>query len=262
MLRKVLRHILKLLSRWSIKKHGMKIIVVAGIHGTKLTGEILGQMMLSEYVVRWQLERPFWDFSIPLSILGEEDVHHTSAQWLLLLIRNILRLAFGRRNFTWTILQMNTFKKDIASYWLDILKPEISILVNADLKLRYLEKLLCSNTKDIVVLPSNAAGSLNLSDKAGRKVVTVGNEKIANFQIVDFSESENGTAMDVKIRNLNQTDSVRSFRFYALQRGEFMYMPIAMSCATLASLGIKTRKIQDSLIRTEIEVERFIQRVS
>jgi hypothetical protein len=254
MKRSFLAFLLKLLSKWAIKKHKMKIIVVAGMHGTKITGELIAGMLQPDLVVRRQLEGSFWDFSIPLAILGIEDCRYTFWQWPAVLISATLLLLFGRSNPTWTILQMNTYKSEIASYWLEIFCPDITTFVNVEGKQRTLEKLLVEKTKERVIIPTQIENWQDIKEEFRQKILVVGKDQESDLTIKFVKELENGLVVTLQDQN-NQL-----LEFFAFQNGHFMINPITASISTLIAMDFEYEEIREKLMRTEIELERFLHK--
>lgn len=256
MKRKTLAFILKFLSKWAIKKHGMKIIVVAGTHGTKLTGEFLSEALQPEYVIRKQLEASFWDFSIPLAILGFDDKRYSTWGWLSLLIRALFMLVFGESNFTWTLLQMNTYSKKIAMYWMNILEPEISIIVNTKRSLRALESLLASKTRELVVVSSDDMGFDQSVLQKNCRLILVGKDKDSDVVIDDIKEKDNGLYFSVRSR-INKNQVVKG-KVFAFQKGDFMRKPLIVVIASLLGLEFTLAEVKEKLAHAEVSIERFI----
>jgi len=247
--RKILARILRQLSIWAIKKHGMKIIVVVGPHGTGVTGELLASMLENKYPVRRQLERPFWDFSVPLSILGFKDKRRSPFSWLTTIFRSVLRLIFGRRNYCWIILQMNTKKQEIASYWSSIIQPHVTVLVNPEKKIGFLERRLIEKTQNLVVFPSR----LDLrKERLKARKVAVGKDRFSTLRVLSVKELKNGTEISLKSGR-----SGRPFKINAVQRGIFLYEPLAISIGVLWGLRIHPRDIEKYAKFAEINVEKY-----
>lgn len=252
MKRKILAFVLKLLSKWAIKKHDMKIIVVAGKHGTKITGELISGMLEPDYTVRKQLEVSFWDFSIPLAILGLEDRRYNVIQWTGLIFAALFRLLLGNSNFTWTILQMNTFKEDIAHYWLDILEPEITTFVNIEDNPRKLESLLTKKTKQQVVFAAELDNIQHLLKGAKANITVVGKDPDSDLVLKFMKELDTGIALTL------QNNDKDIMEFFAFQTGHFMINPILAAVATLIAMDFSAEEVQERLVRTEIDLERFL----
>lgn len=256
-LRRLLAFILKKLAVWAIKKHNMKIAVVAGKHGTKLTGEMLGELLQPEYLVRRQLEQPFWDFSVPLAILGIRDKRYSVWGWLKNIIKTTAVLILGRKNNTLTIIQLNTYKRDIASYWLDILDPDFTILVNVGKRIRYLEKKLIKKTKEFVVAPFEMKKKIR--NDFGDKVWFVGENQNSDISVKSIKENNQGTEIKLEInKGIHRSNKLKVFAF---QKGRFMHQPIVMSMSASIILGFEPEEVKDKLLQAQINLEQFVYKV-
>jgi UDP-N-acetylmuramyl pentapeptide synthase len=221
---------------------------VAGTSGTKLTGEMFGEMLSADHIVRKQLEKPFWDFSIPLTILGIEDRKYNAWEWLGVILECLKVLIFGRSIPGWVVLQMNTLKKDIINYWLDIVSPDVSILTNFNGKLLSFERKIAERTKKIVLIYPCDNSSLQNIDA---KLYLVGESKSCNIQVKDFNQNKHGTTFWIQIGKEKQ-------KFIAAQTGFFMKGPIVASSSALISMGKNMSDVSERLKKVEINVDRFI----
>jgi hypothetical protein len=240
------------LSTWAINKHDMKLLVVAGRHGTKRTGELIADMLSPDLVVRRQLEKPFWEYSIPLAILGFEDRRYTPVEWSAVIIRSIAQLLLRGKNPTWTILQMNTYKDDIVRYWADIIRPEILVLVHPDREKREIEEHLISKTGRYVVAPS----IMEISMSAVQRGVTVhryGEEEDADLQVMSFTDRENGTTIQICGVLVGKKEEC-----FVFQRGAFMREPLAAAMTVLFLLSFSMEEISEKMRQTQLDLERFI----
>ena len=231
----------------------MKLIVVVGRHGTKITGELISEMLSPEYVVRRQLERPFWDFSIPLAILGFEDKQYSRSEWIVLVVKSFLRLLLGKSNFTWTILQMNTDMEEIAIYWAGLIEAELCVFVNVSPGPRELENLIMKRTVRRLVVPKSLLDIAQQNVEKGTEVVTYGNIKGCDLQVKDIKQDENGT----RIRGF-WGDDQDEFEISAVQSGEFMIHPLVSTITALLVFGLPLKEVSAKLAKIQIDIERFI----
>jgi UDP-N-acetylmuramyl pentapeptide synthase len=252
MKRSFLAFLLKLLSKWAVKKHKMKIIVVAGLHGTKITGELIARMLQPDFVVRRQLEGSFWDFSIPLAILGVEDKKYGFFQWIEIIVVSLFRLVFTTSNSTWTILQMNTYKEEITSYWMDIIEPDITAFVNVEGESRKLDRLLISNSTSKVIISDEFEDLDELLELGEAEKIVVGKTNDSDLTLKFVKELNNGVIITIENSNGDLLE------FFAFQKGLFMINPITVAVSTLLAMGIDYEEVKDKLIRTEIDLERFL----
>lgn len=142
MLRRILKTILKVLSRFAIRKHKIRIIAVSGWYGTWLAKESIYLALQDDYKVRRNLGTVDWDFSIPLTILGYEDKKYSLLGWLGVIFSTLWVLVFEPSNPHLQILELDANKVEIYKYWLSIMKPEVLVLVNSRPGMETSEELL------------------------------------------------------------------------------------------------------------------------
>ncbi|MFH1547269.1 MAG: hypothetical protein ABIC57_02175 [bacterium] len=245
--RRLLSSLLKFLSKWAISKHKLRIAVVVGTSGTKITAELFGEMLAKDHVVRKQLEVPFWDFSIPLAILGIDDKIYSFWGWFDVIIEALKVLIFGRSNPGWVVLQMNSLKNEIVEYWLEIVVPDIAIISNYNGEIFPIEEKVALVAKKIVCICSDK-NNISIDKK---KVLSIGMDKNCDVIVEKFCQNQHGTKFIINYRRKKQ-------RFIAAQTGIFMKEPILSSIAGLIVLGKDLEDISDRLLRAEISIERFI----
>jgi len=127
-MRTVLKNILAFLAKFAIKKHKMEMIVILGINGTEITKELAYTILSSKFKVRRVTNKPWWDLSIPLSILGYKDVKRSPLGWIFLIARSFIYLVFGPSNTGSIIINLNFLHKDTMNFWAKIIYPDILIL--------------------------------------------------------------------------------------------------------------------------------------
>ena len=239
-----------MLSRWAIQKHGLRFIVVAGPHGTKLTGELISELLSPDVVLRKQLEKPFWDYSIPLAILGYKDRRYGLGEWVVLILRVLCRLSIGRRNFSWVILQMSTTMPEIASYWLDIVTPEYVVLVNRDEGGSELEETLFKKVKkNIIYYSTDLDEILDRSSAA----VRVGTDSSSDLCITKIREDDHGT--QVKGYWKKEDDQFYGQTFL---HGEFVRQPLILSLAVALLFQVAPKDLPERMLHMQIQVDRFL----
>ena len=231
----------------------MKLVVVAGRHGTKLTGELIGEMLSPEYVVRKQLERPFWDFSIPLSILGFEDRRYSFLGWVWIVVRASGRLLLGGKNATWTILQVSTYKEDIATYWAHVVKPDVLVITTEKPRIGRLEELMIENTKGTIIRLRDVIPPKKIAKLTSAQCLTVGERSNADVVVHGAYETRSGIEMDVTRKGESKKRTYRAF-----QKGAFMTIPMMLAITTLLALDFDEREVSDKLLHAQIELDRFI----
>ena len=126
--RKILKKILIFLSKWAINKHQIKVIVILGVNGTEILKELIYVVLSPEINVRRIINKPWWDFSVPLSILGYKDKKRNFFEWIYLIFRSIYYLLFGKVNPGSIIINLNLKSNDTMRFWADILIPNYLIV--------------------------------------------------------------------------------------------------------------------------------------
>jgi len=235
------------LSKWAIKKHRLKICAVVGTSGTKLTAEMFAEMLAKDHIVRRQLEIPFWDFSIPLSILGIDDKKYSVIGWFEVLLYTAKVLLLVKPSPGWVVLQMNSLKEGIVDYWLEIVSPDLMIASNFNGDFFPIEKKVANRSKKVVFVHSGN----NFQNKYPFPVITVGRNKKCDLNIVSFSQSKHGSRFVVMYKG-------KKHALIAAQTGFFMKGPILASVGGLIALGKSLEDVAERLRRVEISVERFI----
>lgn len=142
MFRFILKQKLKFFAKWAIRKHQMELIVVAGWYDTKIVKDLTYTLLHPKFNVRRLNTEPWWDFSVPLAVLGYKDVKRGPVSWLFLLFRATARLLFGKPNPQELILNLNYSKDDTASFWTSFIKPNILVVTHYNKDLKILKRLL------------------------------------------------------------------------------------------------------------------------
>ncbi len=184
MFRLILKQQLKSLSERAIKKHKMEMIVVTGWYDTSIVKDLTYTLLHSKYNVRKMIGSPWWDFTVPLTILGYEDKKRSVLGWIILLIRSSFRLLFGGSNPQSIILNLNYTKDDTAKFWSSFVTPDILIVTHFNKDLKILENLLKNTKKD--------SGSIivNSKDISEVKKIIGDYEKIFVFGDKDEKKSD------------------------------------------------------------------------
>lgn len=145
-MRRILKYQLKNLSKYAIKKHKIKIIVVHGWLGVEFVKEGIYQVLDEKFVVRRNVKPVWWDLSVPLNILGYEDKRRSIPGWISLTIRAIITLMISKSNPHYLVLSASSEHDSTAKYWSQFVQPEILVLFNIqdDCKL---QQVLLNKTK-------------------------------------------------------------------------------------------------------------------
>ena len=144
--RSLLRKILSLLSRWAIKKHQIELLVVTGWYGTEIARELLYTILSPSLSVRRNHKQIWWDFSIPLAVLGYKDKRRNPFEWLWLILKALIYLLLGKKNPHILILNADCTFDSTAKFWASFIKPDYLLILNYQKKAALVEALM-STTK-------------------------------------------------------------------------------------------------------------------
>lgn len=142
MFRLFLKQQLKTLTKWAIRKHQIEIIVVTGWYGTEMTRELIYSILNTKYRIRRINKSPWWDFSIPLSILGYSDRQRNVFGWLWLLFKANARLLLGKANPHTLILNVNYTNLETTKFLASFLKPNYLLVTSSRDGLTVLKEIL------------------------------------------------------------------------------------------------------------------------
>ena len=145
--RLILKNVLARLAKRAIKKHKMELVVILGLNGTEIIKELTYSILAPNHKVRRVINKPWWDLSIPLSILGYKDKKRNPFQWMYLIIKSYLYLFFGPKNSGILILNMNYSHTDTMNFWAKFINPDILILANYKNSTPEIDKFI-QNTRD------------------------------------------------------------------------------------------------------------------
>jgi len=173
--RKILKLMLSGLTRWALKKHQIKLYVVSGWHGTELSRELAYQVLSSHILVRRMTTNPWWDFSIPLAILGYSDKRRTPLAWAILMIKATYVLLFNKANPHVLILNVNYSDENTAKYWASFLNPSVLLITAFKESLPFIQH--------IVKVTKNAGGTIvcDMRDQTKMEVMTGQYENLYYF---------------------------------------------------------------------------------
>lgn len=223
LLRKFLKSALKFLANWALKKHHIEIVVVAGWYGTEITRELVYNILGTKFNVRRIVKNPWWDFSIPLSILGYRDEKRAVISWLFLIIKSFFRLLFGKANPHILVLNMNYSEPETTKFWSSMIKPAVLLVTSFKEEIEILEKII-KNTMQ-------AKGSIvyHNEDASGIKPILSGYKKVLSF-------GRSGNA-DIKYEKIENNSLVFKYsgQHYSIQKS---FLPGVKPEMLAGSLGV------------------------
>ena len=142
MIRQNFKIFLGFLSSWAIKKHQIKTIVISGWYGTEITREFTYAVLSTEYKIRRILSNPTSDLSIPLAILGYKDTRRGWGIWMILILRVIYQLIFGKKQKHYIVLNINFARDETVKYWASFIKPAYLIITGYKINYAFIDGLI------------------------------------------------------------------------------------------------------------------------
>jgi hypothetical protein len=185
--RTLLKKFLTLLAKKAIDKHPMELIIVLGINGTEIIKE-LGYSVLSDKInVRRIINKPWWDLSIPLSILGYRDEKRSIIKWVYMIIKSTLYLVFGPKNPSTLILNLNYSHTSTMEYWSKILNPDVLILSNYNKNVDPVEKFIENtvNKNGKLIIHQNSQYKLHHKFQSYKNIYLIGNSKNSYLRSIE-----------------------------------------------------------------------------
>lgn len=190
--RKLLKNLLANLATWALKKHKIKLVVVSGWYATETARELCYAVIGVKHEVRRINKNPWWDFSLPLAVLGYKDERRNPLAWLWLMIKASLLLTFGKANPHTLILNLNYAHADTVRYWSSLIKPQVLMIHNFKEEHRLLKQMIKA-TKQIngtIIIQQQDFVKLSKNLLAYDNVFTVGNEAEAHIVISKNSNKD------------------------------------------------------------------------
>jgi len=178
--RRLLRKILKFLTKTVINKHNPTIIALVGKSGTAVPRKVLYHVLHEHFPTRRNLESPEAEFVIPLTIIGADYYPKSIFGWLKIVLKTLAQLAALPAHSNILILELNTKLSEILNYWLEITKPEIIITCGSHPSSPYLRKrttltapsVKTTNLENYKQLALDVGTTLGLKETAIRKSFT------------------------------------------------------------------------------------------
>jgi hypothetical protein len=140
--RNILKRILGILSQRTIAKHNAEVIVITGWTGTSIVRELVYHMLEEEFNVRRNVTEVWWDFSVPLTILGYEDKKRSVFSWIKLILRTFYCLRFKPKYPHKIIINLDTCSEDTAKFWSTYINPHIVVILRERPKSKVIEKIV------------------------------------------------------------------------------------------------------------------------
>jgi len=169
MIRKVLRRVLRLalsgLSRAAIRKHNPTIVAVMGEGKTGIAREAIYTVLKSRFPARRNLESPYAEFVLPLTILGAREYPTSYRDWMKTLARAAAQILLLPRHRNFLVLEIGYIRKETFDYFWRITKPQVLVACG---KTPYLSKKQTAPHTIKVKESSGLAGYLRAAEEAGK----------------------------------------------------------------------------------------------
>jgi hypothetical protein len=189
--RLLLKTILAKLAQWAIKKHDIEMVVVLGVNGTNIIKEEAYTVLSSRHRVRRVVNKAWWDFSIPLSILGYKDRKRSLPRWIALIAKTCLYLVFGPKNPHTLIMNLSYSHPDTMKFWSRFINPDILILSNFNHKESNIS-LFIDNTiakEGKIILNEKSLEFMNKEQQAYQNIYLVGQSDRAFLKSIVTKET-------------------------------------------------------------------------
>jgi UDP-N-acetylmuramyl pentapeptide synthase len=170
-LRTILKNYLGLVSRKTIRKHGAEVIVITGWAGSGLVRELSYHLLQEKYNVRRNTTEVWWDFSVPLAVLGYEDKEYSVPGWLWVMAKSALSLILRPKYPHKIIINLDTSVEDIAEYWSKNISPNIVIVLKERPDSKVLKKFLEISGNEKILYIYNPDDFKGLANKISREFI-------------------------------------------------------------------------------------------
>ncbi len=158
--RYILKRILLILAKYSIKKHEINFVLIVGWFGTELVREGTYRLLSEHHNVRRNTKNMWWDLSIPLQILGFEDKRYSLFEWIKIIFKSCVILLLNKQNKHTIVFNINIGDEDSSKYWSNIIDPNFVVFTNyEESRTSYLKNLINSIPKKHVLVSSKLASA-------------------------------------------------------------------------------------------------------
>ncbi|MEK7496676.1 MAG: UDP-N-acetylmuramoyl-tripeptide--D-alanyl-D-alanine ligase [Patescibacteria group bacterium] len=188
MFRFFIKHVLRLLARWTIKKYHPRIVGITGSVGKTGTKEAVAQVLSTKFQVGQTPKNLNNEIGLPLAILREHDSGYGSLfLWLGIISRAIKNLIITRESYPEVlVLEYGVDHKGDIDYLVKIARPNIAIVTAvAPTHLEFLgtvedvarEKgklVKALPQRGVAILSADDARVLNMENLTRARVITYG----------------------------------------------------------------------------------------
>lgn len=127
--KRVIRKILGILTRWTLRKHRPTVIFVVGEGETSIVRESIYYALRESLPTRRNLELPEAEFSIPITILNYPNYPKNLLGWMWLVIKTLVQLITIRPYNHNLVLEVHPLDAGVWYYWKNIIRPDLVVKV-------------------------------------------------------------------------------------------------------------------------------------
>lgn len=255
--RKILRSILRVLSKHALKKHEIELVVITGWYGTEIAKDMLYTILSEKLKVRRNIREVWWDFSIPLGILGYKDKKRNFLEWTRLVFKATFYILFGKSNPQTLILSADSHVDSVINYWSSILEPHYLVIINNKDHKKVVNNLINKVNKNglIICNPSKLSKEVNVLLK-DKNVYTFGEDKKSNIALNVDNEFVNIRSKDETIKLPKKktpsfTQDILGGIFAFAEYKEFSLEDIAYGILKFETPGRVLKLIKSNLLKSE-----------
>ena len=128
LLRLILKAVLKSFSRAALKKHRPTVIAIVGEGKTGIAREAIYTALKDKFPTRRNLEYPFADFALPLTILGVRSYPTNYWEWFKTLLKAKIQLLFLPPHKNFLVLEVGYVHKPTFDYFWQITQPQVLVI--------------------------------------------------------------------------------------------------------------------------------------
>jgi UDP-N-acetylmuramoyl-tripeptide--D-alanyl-D-alanine ligase len=246
-MKRIIEKVLKFLTTRYLKKHDLEVIAITGSVGKTTTRKAITHVLQKRYLVRAFEENSYnTELGVPLSIFGQKSPTY-KVLWIWVIVKCIWELFFGKR-YDILILEMGADKPGDISYFLDFIKPRMSIITRVTAShmdgFKTINNILAEKSKIVKILNQEDVAILNGDDSL---ILPLAKDIKAKVLTYGLSQDNDIYAREIKMDHAGMNCIVgikgKEYEFRPLILGEhLLYSLLAAVC-----VGV-SYKIEDSEI--------------
>jgi UDP-N-acetylmuramoyl-tripeptide--D-alanyl-D-alanine ligase len=211
----LLKDILRILARLTLARFTPKVVAITGSVGKTSTKEAIATVLGTKFSVRASLGNYNNEIGVPLTIINEESGNHNAFVWLVIFIKAIFKILFGKYPEI-LVLEMGTDRPGDIEYLVDLV-GNIDVAVLTSIGISHLEffshpeALAREKLSLIKKLPKTSAAVLNFDspkvfdgkNHTKAEIVGFGFDDRADILVSDFQiiHSEGSLGANFKIHH-------------------------------------------------------------